>query len=111
MIRLGHSRLEVVYPILRVVVILLVFEFLDEAPMVVTGVVLSTCLAFLLAASVRVFMVDVHPLLAFSKTPCLTVAFVGLLTNVRRHRHIAFQAIPPLPWGHVLVKIHYAREA
>jgi hypothetical protein len=86
-------------------VILFVFELLDEATVVVACVKLLANFTPFLATTMCILVVDIHPFLALTTSPCLTVAFVSGLTLVGYERHIARFAIAPLFRGHVLFEL------
>ena len=82
MLGVDHARFEIVDPILRIVVLLVVFKLFDEASVIITNVKLLACITMLLAARVIILVCDIHPLFALTASPCLSVALVSGLALV-----------------------------
>jgi hypothetical protein len=83
MLGVNHTRFEVVDPILRIVVLLGVFELLYEASMVIAHAKLLASFTLLLAACMIILVGYIHPIFALTTTPCLSSAFVSGVALVR----------------------------
>ncbi len=69
MLGVDYARFEVVDPILRIVVLLGVFELLYEASAIIANVKLLASFTLLLAAGVIILVGDVIQFLALPATP------------------------------------------